>query len=397
MPSTFTSSLRLTLPATGENAGTWGNLVNTGITTLIDTSIAGTASITVGGTNYTLTNNNGTTDEARAMIINATGTPGAARNVICPAASKMYIFRNNTTGGFAMTLKTSAGSGIAVPAGQSRLLYCDGTNVVEAVNAFSSLTLGTALGVASGGTGAASLTANNVLLGNGTSAFQVVAPGTNGNILTSNGTTWQSTAPAASGVTTISFGSTGLTPNTATSGAVSVAGTLAIANGGTGATTLAGANIPVTNAANTFTGTQTFSGSSSVLGMVLNDAAEVATISATAATGTINYDITTQSVLYYTSNASANWTVNFRASSGTSLNTALATGQSVTVAFLVTQGSTAYYNSAVQVDGASVTPKYQGGTAWTAGNASGIDAYVYTIVKTGSAAFTVFASQTRFA
>jgi hypothetical protein len=131
--------------------------------------------------------------------------------------------------------------------------------------------------------------------------------------------------------------------------------------------------------------------------MVLNDIAETATISATAATGTINYDITTQSVLYYTSNASANWTINFRASSGTSLNTALATGQAITVAHLVTQGSTAYYNSAVQVDGASVTPKWQNGTAPTAGNASGIDVYVYSIVKTASATFTIFASQTKFA
>jgi hypothetical protein len=100
--------------------------------------------------------------------------------------------------------------------------------------------------------------------------------------------------------------------------------------------------------------------------------------------------------LYYTSNASANWTVNFRASSGTSLNTALATGQAITVAFLVTQGATAYYNNAVQVDGTSVTPKYQGGTAWSSGNASSIDIYTYTIVKTGSAAFTVFTTQTQF-
>jgi hypothetical protein len=146
----------------------------------------------------------------------------------------------------------------------------------------------------------------------------------------------------------------------------------------------------------TFTGTKTFSGSTSTLATVLTNAAEVATVSATAATGTINYDITTQSVLYYTSNASANWTVNFRGSSGTSLNTLMSTGQSMTVAFLVTQGSTAYYNSAVQVDGNAVTPKYQGGTAWAAGNSSSIDAYVYTIVKTGSAAFTVFASQTQF-
>lgn len=175
-----------------------------------------------------------------------------------------------------------------------------------------------------------------------------------------------------------------------------VTGTLPVANGGTGATTLAGANIPVTTANNTFTGTQTFTGTSSVLAMVLNDAAETTTVSATAATGTINFDVTTQSVIYYTSNASANWTVNFRASSGTSLNTAMSTGQSVTVAFLVTQGSTAYYNSAVQVDGSSVTPKWQGGTAPTAGNASAIDSYVYTIIKTGNAAFTVLASQTQF-
>jgi hypothetical protein len=176
-----------------------------------------------------------------------------------------------------------------------------------------------------------------------------------------------------------------------------VTGTLPIANGGTGQTTLAGANIPVVNVANTFTGTQTFTGTSSVLATVLNDAAEVATVSATAATGTIAYDITTQSVLYYTSNASANWTVNFRGSSGTSLNTLMSTGQSMTVAFLVTQGATAYYNSAVQVDGTTsgVTTRWLGG-APTVGNASGIDSYRYLIIKTGSATFTVLASNTQF-
>ncbi len=147
----------------------------------------------------------------------------------------------------------------------------------------------------------------------------------------------------------------------------------------------------------TFTGTNTFSGSSSKLAIVLNDAAEVVTVSATAATGTINYDVTTQSVLFYTTNASGNWTLNVRASSGTTLNTALAIGQSVTIAFLVTQGSTAYYQSAFQVDGSSVTPKWQGGTAPTAGNASGVDIYVVTIIKTASATFSAFASQTRFA
>jgi hypothetical protein len=157
------------------------------------------------------------------------------------------------------------------------------------------------------------------------------------------------------------------------------------------------ANTAVTNSAQTFTATQTFSGTSSATAIVLNDAAEVATVSATAATGTINYDITTQSVLYYTSNASANWTVNFRGSSGTSLNTLMSTGQSMTVAFLVTQGSTAYYNSAVQVDGTTsgVTTRWLGG-APTAGNASGIDSIRYLIIKTGSATFTILASVTQF-
>ena len=118
--------------------------------------------------------------------------------------------------------------------------------------------------------------------------------------------------------------------------------------------------------------------------------------SATAATGTINFYIATQSILYYTSNASANWTLNVAFSSGTSLNTAMATGQTVTVVFMVTQGSTAYYESAFTIDGTSVTPTWQGGTAPTSGNASGIDVYTYSMTKTASATYTVLAAQTKF-
>lgn len=127
------------------------------------------------------------------------------------------------------------------------------------------------------------------------------------------------------------------------------------------------------------------------------NAGEIATVSATAATGTIQYDVITQSVVYYTSNSSANWTLNLRGNSTTSLNTFMSTGQSVTVVHLVTNGSPAFYNNAVTIDGTSVTPKWQGGTAPTTGNASSIDAYTYTVIKTASATYTVFASQTKFA
>ena len=167
-------------------------------------------------------------------------------------------------------------------------------------------------------------------------------------------------------------------------------GVLALQSAGTTALTATSGNLTVAQK-------MTVVGTSSVAGLKIADVLETATISATAATGTIAYDVTTQAVLYYTTSASANWTVNFRGSSGTSLNTLMATGESVTVAFFVTQGATAYYNNVVQVDGSSVTPKYQGGTAWASGNASSIDAYTYTIVKTGNAAFTVFAAQTKFA
>jgi hypothetical protein len=154
------------------------------------------------------------------------------------------------------------------------------------------------------------------------------------------------------------------------------------------------------NAANitgVYTGVQTFSGTASNVAMVVNDIAEVVTVTGLAAGTTINYDVTTQSVLYYTSNATGNWTINFRGSSGTTLNNLLATGQSVTTAFLATQGATAYYNTTIQVDGSTASGRWQGGTAPTAGNASSIDAYVYTLIKTGNAGFTVLASQTRFA
>jgi hypothetical protein len=125
---------------------------------------------------------------------------------------------------------------------------------------------------------------------------------------------------------------------------------------------------------------------------------ETATTAAVAATGTINFDVNTQSVLFYTTSASANWIINIRGDSFMRLDTEMAVGQSITIAHLVTQGATAYYNTSVQVDGTTtgVTTRWQGGTAPAAGNASGVDVYSYAIIKTGNATFSVFAAQVQF-
>jgi hypothetical protein len=115
---------------------------------------------------------------------------------------------------------------------------------------------------------------------------------------------------------------------------------------------------------------------------------------ASAATGTINFDVDTASIWYYTSDASADFTLNFRFSSGVSLDTALATGDSITLVFLNTNGATPYYPDVIQIDGSAVTPKVP--AAISAGNASAIDAYSFTIIKTASATFTVLETQTKF-
>lgn len=155
--------------------------------------------------------------------------------------------------------------------------------------------------------------------------------------------------------------------------------------------------VPGLSSANSFSAKQTFNGSASTAAQKTFNILEGATVSATAATGTINYDVTTQSVLYYTSNASGNFTLNIRGSSTTSLNTLMANGESISFSFLNTNGATPYYNSAMTIDGSSVIPKWQGGTAPTSGNASSVDIYNYVVVKTATNTYSVFASVTKFA
>jgi hypothetical protein len=214
-------------------------------------------------------------------------------------------------------------------------------------------------------------------------------------------------------VTTFSAGTTGFTPSSATAGVVTLAGTLIVGNGGTGATTLtgvlkgngtsaftaatAGTDYVAPGTATTFTATQTFNGTSSTAALKEINIIEPASVTAVAPTATTNFYINSGAVQYITANNANNWTLNIAFSAGTTLNAAMTTNDSITCTLVTTNTTTAYYLSAVTIDGVSVTPKWQGGTAPTSGNASSIDSYTFVIIKTASATFTVLASQTKFA
>ena len=128
MPSTYTSSLRLTLPQTGDLIGTWGAVVNSGVTSLVDQAIAGSVTVNMGGAaTYTLSNTNGTSDEARNMFINVTGTtPGATATVYCPAVSKLYVVSNQVTGSKELLFGVSGQPSVTIPADRRVMLYCNG-------------------------------------------------------------------------------------------------------------------------------------------------------------------------------------------------------------------------------------------------------------------------------
>lgn len=132
---------------------------------------------------------------------------------------------------------------------------------------------------------------------------------------------------------------------------------------------------------------------------LLTSPTEQWTVVSSAATGTIDFNVKVSGVYYYTSAASANWTLNFQGSNSVTLNSILGTGQSLTAAFINTNGSgNTYYPSTIKIDSTPLTPIWQGGVAPTAGNASASDVYVFIIVKTSSTpTYKIFASQTKFA
>lgn len=170
MPSTY-SNLKIQLMATGENTTTWGDVTNVNLGTAIEEAITGSADVTFssGDVTLTLTNTNAT-QTARNLRLRCTGTTGGARNLIVPAIEKVYLVQNDCAD--AITVKNSTGTGIAVPAGKAMWVFNDATNVVAVTTHLTSLTLGSALPVASGGTGTNTSTGTgNVVLSDSPSIF----------------------------------------------------------------------------------------------------------------------------------------------------------------------------------------------------------------------------------
>ena len=235
MASTY-SDLKIELITTGEQSGVWGTTTNTNLGTALEEAITGSADVTFSSGNVTLTlTNSNATQVGRNLRLNLGGTTGGARDLVLPAIQKLYLINNGTAD--TITCKNASGTTVAVPAATSTFIYNTSTNVVDATTYLSTLSLGSALAVASGGTGAdnaagartalgtaasgansdiTSLTglttpltvaqggtgaathaANAVLIGEGTGAITSVAPGTSGNVLTSDGTDWTSAAAAA--------------------------------------------------------------------------------------------------------------------------------------------------------------------------------------------------------
>jgi hypothetical protein len=399
-----TPSTLLSLPVigTGTESGTWGNYVNNGLTSYLDNVIAGTISFSGDGA-ITLANtagdnagtNIGSTTAQYAMI-KVTGTLTTTKVITAPSYSKIYVVNNAATGG-SVTIKASGQSGVSVAVGETATVYYNGTDYVKSATTLS-------------GTGTVTSVAASV------PAFLSIA----GSPITTSGTlaiTYSGTAlPVANGGTGLTSGTSGGVPyysatGTIASSAALTASALVIGGGagaapattttGTGVVTALGIAVgssgafTTNNAVNTFTATQTFSGTSSTFGTSLLDSNETVNVVAAAPSATTNFYVQSGSVQLYTTSAANNWTLNIAFSSGTSMNTALSTGQSVTFTLVTTQGSTAYYNNAVTIDGTSVTPKWIGG-APTAGNASGLDVYRFAVIKTASATYTVLASLTQY-
>ena len=356
MANSTSASLKLTVQATGENSGTWGQITNTNLL-ILEQAIGGFQSVAI-TTGATLTFSNGALSNGKNNVLKLVGTIGGAVNVVVPdSIEKTYIIDNATTGAHTVTVKTSSGSGVTWAAADkgTKVVYSDGTNVVDTALTDLSSDYSPQL--------SADLDCNG----------QDIVMDSSNSIQDDSNNEYIKMAKTGSAVNefTVTNAATGNAPNLSATGDDT--------------------NIDLNLTPKGY-GRATFNGQGKI-----QSVAEKVTTEATAATGTINYDVLTQAVWNFTSDAAANWTLNIRGDGSNTLDNIMDTGESVTIAHIVKQGGTPYYNSAVQIDGSGVTPEWSGGSAPSAGNASSLDVYTYTIIKTGSATFTVLASQTQFA
>jgi hypothetical protein len=340
---------------TGENSGTWGDKTNTNLN-LIQQAIAGFESIAITSTNTTLAMTDATISNARNAVLKFTGTITANCTVfVASGIEKTYILENGTTGNFTVALNQVGGSS-AIFAGtdkSNKLVYLDGTNVVDL--------------------GLANLTGTQTLTNKTLTSPTITDPIINEiNDVNGNEEIIFTTTASAVNELTIANAATGNNPNITASGS--------------------DANIGI-NLTPKGVGEITFNGTGKIQQVL-----EKVTVTNTATTGTITYDLLEQAVLYHTGNAAGQFTVNFRGSNSTALNTMIATGESGTAAFLNTNSTTAYYTTFVTIDGTStnVSTKWQGGTTPSSGNSLSIDAYNFTIIKTAASTYTVLAAQSQF-
>ncbi len=204
MASTYSDRLRIELMAAGDQSGTWGDTTNTNLGTLIEEAIAGLAEVSMtSDTDYTLTANNGSTDEARQMILKVSSTVSltATRNVIIPAKEKLYVVHNATDGSQSILVKPASGTGVTIANGSKMLIYCDATNAYKAINDLPASDLSGSVAIANGGTGLTGAGSNNQVLTTNGSAFSL-AQLTSSNLTTA---TANSLTPAG---TIITFGGT---------------------------------------------------------------------------------------------------------------------------------------------------------------------------------------------